>query len=555
MSKMTGKQALAEMLLAEGTKYVFGNPGTTESPLLDVLQDYKQLEYIVALQEGTAVGMADAYARATGKPAFANLHIAGGLANGVSALYNAYQGGAPLVLTAGQSDTRAFITEPFLSGNLVEMVKQFTKWSVEVLHASDLPIAIRRAFKEAKTPPTGPVFISFPWNSMDEVADVDIVPSGPLYPRIRPDSEALAKSAQLLAKAKNPILMMGDRVARAEAIPEAVRLAELVGARVYSVGQSELTFPTGHPQFAGTLNVNSTSIAERLAKADVILAAGSNVFSSFLYLPEPIIGKSTKLIHLDNHSKEIEKIYPTEVGMLADPKAGMEDLIEALESVMSGSAREAAKNRAASMGERRQKVREAFQARVKKSWDNRPISLERMMTELADVMPENGVLADESVTSRPTFLQARDFNEPGGFFRNAGGALGWGVPGALGVQMAMPDRPVLGMLGDGASMYTIQALWTAAKYNIPVKYVICNNGTYKILRLNMELYLREMLGDQERQSEYVGMDFGQRLEIHKIAEGMGVEARRVEEPSDLRPAFEWAFSQDRPTLVDVVIAS
>ena len=186
MPSMTGKEALARMLIAEGLDYVFGNPGTSESPLLDVLQDYPQLKYVQALQEGTAVGMADGYARATGKPSFANIHIAGGLANGISALYNAYRGGTPLVLTAGNSDTRMFMADPSLSGDLVAMTAQYTKWSAEIIHASDVPIAVRRAFKEAKTPPSGPVFLSFPWDSMDDVADVEIAPSSPGYFRTPP---------------------------------------------------------------------------------------------------------------------------------------------------------------------------------------------------------------------------------------------------------------------------------------------------------------------------------------------------------------------------------
>ena len=152
---MTGKEALAQMLAAEGVEYIFGNPGTSETPFLDVLQDYPNLQYIQALQEGTAVGMADGYARATGKPAFANIHIAGGLANGISALYNAYRGGTPLVLTAGNSDTRMLLSDPVLSGDLVEMTQQFTKWSAEIPQAENIPMAVRRAFKEAMTPPVG----------------------------------------------------------------------------------------------------------------------------------------------------------------------------------------------------------------------------------------------------------------------------------------------------------------------------------------------------------------------------------------------------------------
>ena len=198
MPSMSGKQALAQMLVAEGVEYIFGNPGTSETPFLDVLQDYPQLRYIQALQEGTAVGMADGYARATGRPSFANIHIAGGLANGLSALYNAHRGGTPMILTAGNSDTRMHLADPVLSGDLVQMTAQYTKWSTEILHASDVPIAVRRAFKEAKTPPTGPVFLSFPWDTMDDVSDVEIAPSSTGFYRIRPDTDAIASASKLL---------------------------------------------------------------------------------------------------------------------------------------------------------------------------------------------------------------------------------------------------------------------------------------------------------------------------------------------------------------------
>ncbi len=171
--RKTAGHGLLEMLIAHGTEYVFGNPGTTELPIMDGLQDFPQLKYILALQEGSAVAMADGYARATGKPSFVNLHVAGGLANGISMLYNAYRGGTPLILTAGQSDTRMLVEEPLLSADLVGMCSLHTKWSWEVRHAADVPVAIRRAFRIASTPPTGPVFLSLPWNVLDEEADLD----------------------------------------------------------------------------------------------------------------------------------------------------------------------------------------------------------------------------------------------------------------------------------------------------------------------------------------------------------------------------------------------
>ena len=553
MPRMTGKRALAEMLIAEGVEYVFGNPGTSETPFMDALQDYPQLRYMVALQEATAVGMADGYARATGKPAFANLHIAGGLANGISLLYNAYRGGTPLVLTAGNSDTRMLLSDPVLSGDLVEMVRQYTKWSVEVKHASDIPVAVRRAFKEAKTPPTGPVFISFPWDTQDEEADIDIVPSSASYHRIRPDADALTRAAALLAGAENPTIVVGDRVAQSSAAAEAVEVAELLGAKVFAADYTEMNFPTSHPQFMGVLNLNNPATKERLSDADVLLAVGANVFSSFLYVPDPFLSSSTRLIHLDSSTREVEKVYPTEIGMIADPKAGLRDLADALRQEMSGSAQEAARTRSASIGDEKSRARAAYQGRVKERWDREPMSVERMMAELAQAVPANAIIADEAITSRGALQGAMDFDEPGSIYGIRGGALGWGMPGGLGIKLANPDRPVVAVVGDGSSLYSFQALWTASRYNIPITWVICNNRTYRILKVNMEVYLRDMLKDTERKSDYIGMDFSPPLDLAKIAEGFGVHSRRVDKPSELRSALDEALGLGKPALVDVVI--
>ena len=554
MARMLGKHALAEMLVAEGVEYIFGNPGTSETPFLDGLQDYPQLQYVQALQEGTAVGMADGYARATGKPAFANIHIAGGLANGISGLYNAFRGGTPLVLTAGNSDTRMLISEPVLSGDLVEMTEQYTKWSVEVRHASDIPVAIRRAFKEAKTPPTGPVFVSFPWNTMDEEIDFDAVASSEGYFRIRPDVDAVARATELLASAENPVIVVGDRVAQAGAVEQVTRAAELTGARVVATSYSEVNFPTAHPQWGGMLNLNSPATARQFENADVVLAVGTDVFASFLYVDVPFLKPDARLIHLDSNYWEIEKSYPTEVGMLADPRAGMADLAESLDGAMTGSQREAAATRSATLAARRERDHERYQERIKPTWENRPMPVERMMHELAAAVPPDTIIAEEAVTSRPALNRAFDFEKPGDIYGIRGGALGWAMPGALGVKLAHPDRPVLSVVGDGASMYTVQALWTASRYNIPVVYAICNNQAYRILKVNMEVYLRDMLDDRERDSDYVGMDFANRLDLAMMAQAMGVHGERIDDPGDIGPAVQRAFESGRPALLDISIS-
>lgn len=550
---MTGKQALAEMLIAEGVEYVFGNPGTSETPFLDSLQDYPQLKYMQALQEGTAVGMADGYARATGRPAFANIHIAGGLANGISGLYNAYRGGTPLVLTAGNSDTRMLMEEPTLSGDLVQMTSQYTKWSAEIRHAAELPMAIRRAFKEAKTPPTGPVFLSFPWDTMDESADMDIVPSAAGFHRIRPDAAAVERASALLSSAENPVIVLGDRVAQSAASAELVQVAERLGAKVYAVSYSEVNFPTSHPLWGGLLNTSSPATRQAFAGADVVLAVGASIFSSFLYVEDRFLDPATRLVHLDNASWELEKIYPTEVGILADPKAGLAELAQALDQDMPASAKEAAATRTAAFGEQKAKAASDRDQRARAKWDNSPMPVERMMHELAQAVPEGTILADESITSRGAVMGAFDFDDAGSMYSIRGGALGWGMPGALGVQLANPDRPVLAIVGDGASLYTVQALWTASRYNIPVVYAICNNRAYRVLKVNMEIYLRNMVKDSDRQSEYVGMNFDNTLDLAALASAMGVASEKIEDPQAISGAVQRAFASRKPALLDISI--
>ena len=553
MPSLTGKEALVQMLIAEGVEYIFGNPGTSETPMMDALQDYPQIKYIQALQEGTAVGMADGYARATGRPAFANIHIAGGLANGISALYNAFRGGAPVVLTAGNSDTRMLLTEPTLSGDLVQMTSQYTKWSHEIHHPGDVPMAVRRAFKEARTPPTGPTFLSFPWDTMDERTEVGVIGSSPGYYRMRPDTDALAQASRLLSQAENPVIVIGDRIAQSGGMEQMVRVAERLGAKVYASSFSEVNFPTSHPLFGGILNTSSPATRRTLSGVDVVLAVGANIFSSFLYVDVPLLDPTTRLVHLDNSTREVEKVYPTEVGVLADPATGLAELAEALDQDMSASAKEAAITRNTALAEARRRANEESQRRLRENWGQQPMAAARMMHELAAAVPENTIVADESITSRPAMMEAFDFDVPGGLYGIQGGALGWAMPGALGVKLAQPDRPVLAVVGDGASMYTVQALWTAATFNIPVVYAICNNRAYRILKVNMDTYLKRMLGDEDRESEYVGMDFANPLDLAAVAQAMGVASEKVTDPALLGAAVRRAFESGKPALLDVSI--
>ena len=550
MPVMTGKRAMMEMLRAEGVEYIFGNPGTSESPIMDALEDFPDLKYMLTTQEGVAMGMADGYARATGKPSFVNLHIDTGLANGISLLTNAYEGGTPLVLTSGNKDVRKLAEG---RTELVNMVKEFTKWSVEVTHPEQVPSVMRRAFTEAITPPTAPVYVSFSANALDDEAEMEIVPSAPGYFRVGPDGRAIEAASRVLSGATSPVMLVADGVARSQAVAEAVRLAELLGARVYATAFSEVNFPTSHPQFLGQINPAMPESRELLATADAVLAVGTSVFSGFFYFSGSVLGRDTKLIHIDSNAGEIGKSEPTDIGILGDPKVAMAELAEALDADMSGSAKEAAKGRAVSASEAKAAKNAAWQQSVKARWDLSPMSAERMMTEIAGALPSDTIIANDAVTTGASIFGAMEFDEPGSIFGITGGALGWGMGGGMGVKLANPDRPVVAVVGDGSSMMTVQALWTAANANIPVIYVICNNRTYRVLKLNMNVYKRHVLGEKQPRSQYLGADFPIPMNIAGIAEAIGVHGRKIEDPADLAPALRQALDLGRPAVLDVSI--
>lgn len=550
MVRMAGKRAIMEMLIAEEVEYIFGNPGTSESPIMDILEEYPRIKYVLATQEGVAMGMADGYAIATGRPSFVNLHIDTGLANGISLLHHAWEGGTPMVLTSGNKDVRKLAEG---RTELAEMVRLFTKWSVEVTHPEQVPGVMRRAFNEAKTPPTGPVFVGFSANALDDEAEVYIEPSSNGYFRIGADLEAVEKAAQILSAASSPIMVVGDRLGKSGGTAEAVRLAEVVGARVYAASYAEMNFPTGHSQFMGRISPGLPEGRDALSQGDVVLAVGTNVFSGFFYFSGRALGLGTRLIHVDSAHNEVGKSEPTDVGIIADPKVALGQIRDALEDAMTGSAKEAAKERAVSLAAEKAARKARWERDLKERWNTRPMSPARMMTELARALPADTIISDDSITSRDAIHGAMEFNEPGSIYSERGGAIGWGMGSTLGIKLAHPDRPVVGILGDGSAMMTVQGLWTAANYNIAAVYVICNNRSYRILKLNMNRYKTHILGESRPSSKYIGMDFPLPLDMAAMANAMGLHGRTVEDPEELGPALKETLEMGKPALLDVVI--
>ena len=552
MTLMSGARAFLEMLRAEGVEVIFGNPGTSESAIMALLPEYPDIRYMLATQEGVAMGMADGYALAGSRPAVVNLHIETGLANGISLLHHAMDGGVPIILTAGNKDVRK-LTE--YRTDLASMVGQFTKWSVEVTHPDQIPGVMRRAFQEARNSPSGPVFVGFSANALDGMAEIEVVPSGqPIFLPPPPQGE-LQAAAELLANAANPVMVVGDRLAQAEGMAAAVALAEQCGAGVYAASLARNNFPTDHSQFLGRINPTLSAGRRLLADVDVVLAVGANVFSGFFYLPGHSLSPGAKLIHLDSAQREIGKTEPTAVALFGAPRAGLELLADAVCEVMDAKARDRASARRADWGDHTSRARSAWNQRLNERWNDRPMAPDRMMHEIAQALSDNAVVVDDSLSSKDALHAALKFNEPGSLYGERIGAIGWGMGAALGVKLSQPHRPVVAVVGDGSALMTIQALWTAANYDIPVVYLVCNNRSYRILKLNMNIHRQEILRkDVEEGFEgYVGMDFPLPLNIAGIAEAIGVYGRTISEPEEIGSELRKALESGKPAVLDVVI--
>jgi thiamine pyrophosphate-dependent acetolactate synthase large subunit-like protein len=555
VTRLTGKRALLEQIIADGVRHIFGNPGTTEQGFMDVLQDYPQVEFMLALHEGVAMSMADAYARLTGRPAFVEVHIAPGLGNALGMMHNARIGKTPMVIYAGQSPSDILLQEPHLSGPLVDMARPIAKWSAQIEHAHDIPRAVRRAFKIAAEPPQGPVFLALPMDVLDAEADVDIVPTTYTNWRARPDPAGLAAMADMLVTARRPMLMVGDSVAQAEAQAEVVRVAELVGAPIFECYASEYNVPAAHPLNLGSVDfVSPKSIRSTLAECDVLFVVGAPVFQLIFPEPErPVLGPQTKLIQLDNYSHEIGKNVRPDIALLGDPKAGLAELAELIAERQTGSRLEAAIERRTGAEKWVGSVNESYWTAARRNWDNAPITGPRLMHEIKQALPDNGLVFSEGVTNSKHVEMAIAPDKPGRLVKVRGGGIGPGLPGALGAALARPDRKVVGVASDGASMYSITALWTAAHHKIPVTYVMLSNRAYRILKLNM----LEYLGTEAKGREFVAMDLiDPELRFDRMAEAMGVPSKRVERPEELGPVLREAVAHTGgPFLVDVVLES
>jgi benzoylformate decarboxylase len=474
------------------------------------------------------------------------------LGNALGALYNATIGKMPLVVTAGQQDSRLLVREPILSYDLVSMARPLTKWAVQLQHVEDIPIIVRRAFKVAQDAPRGPVFIALPSNIIDQEAALHIPAPNPPYRRTRPDPAGITAAAELLAGAAQPVIICGDGVAAAQAQAELVQVAEALGAPVWSpVLTGALGFPSAHAQFRGELPGEYSAIRRALGAADVVLAVGANLFDEVFYNEGEPLPEGCALIHVDTSAWEIAKNVPTTIGLLADPKLALQELAEELVPRLAGSPQERTRQRRTALAAQKQQEYARQEQRAQERWDSTPIAPPRLMAALRDCLPENVVVYNEAITATVDLMRTLALDRPGSLFGNHGGGIGQGLPGALGVKLANPERPVVALVGDGSSMYTVQSLWTAAHHHIPVLYIILNNQSYRILKFNMNRYRRGVQIPAGRPYPYMDL-VNPPLDFVSIAHGMGVAGRRITYPDEIQSAVTQALGLDQPYVLEVL---
>jgi benzoylformate decarboxylase len=549
MKKTTGRAAFLQLLVDEGVTHLFGNPGTTELAIMEVVPDFAQLEFVLGLQESVVVGMADGFCRGSGRLAAANVHVMPGLGNAMGALYNAKFSGSPVILTAGQQEQGHGLLEPMLYEPLVPVAQPLVKWAVEVTRAADLPRIIHRAAKIALTPPTGPVFLSLPGDVLDETLELEMGKPVRVDAAARPSDDALSRVAKMLLQSKRPAILAGHELATRDAFGEASELAELLGAAVF---QSSIPysaqFPSEHPAFMGALTRLQKQVRSTLEPYDLLLCLGADLLRMSVYSPVEPLPENLRVIHVSERSAELGKNYRTDLAIQADVKETLRVLIQAMRQRWTPKQKGAAQERLAEL-ERSNWTAQRNQARVEamQAAEASPIDPKYLMLRFAEALPKDAVVVDEGLVSSNSLLKVLPLRDRQSYYGLASGGLGFAVPGAVGLSLALPGRPIAVMVGDGSAMYSIQGLWTAAHLKLPITYVIANNRSYRIIK--------ERLVGFRKTDKFTGMDLRDpEIDFVALAQSMGLAARRVSEPNEISSALREALASSTPNLLDIRVA-
>ena len=545
---ITGRDAFLRVLKDEGVTKMFGNPGTTELPIMHALSSAPEMGYVLALQEAVVIAMADGYARASGKLVSCNVHVAPGLGNAIGSIYTSMMSGTPMIVTAGQQEQGHGLTEPLLYAPLVPIAQPVVKWATEVNRIEDLPRILRRAAKVALTAPTGPVFISLPGDILNNEAAIDMGDVTRVDTAVRPSDAALEQLARRLLSAKKPVILAGHEIATADAFVEATELAETLGAPVLQQTVAwGAHFPSEHPAYLGALNRDQKYVRRVLSDYDLMLCVGADVLKMSVWSETEPLPETTKVAMIGLRDWEMGKNFPAEIALRADVKETLKALVPLLKKLGGPKLADQAKASLAEIATRNWSAQRAQKAAKVTTPTAGPLPAEWLMMRLSDKLPTDAIIVEEGLTSTSTLPSYFPFRDRNSFFGNVSGGIGWGIAAAVGVQIAEPKRRVVAVIGDGSAMYSISAIWSAANQKLPVIFLITNNEGYQILKNRLKLF--------HGNDTPIGMDFNDPpMNISKIAEGFGLPAERVDTAEGFDAALDRALARtDGPTLIEAMV--
>jgi benzoylformate decarboxylase len=555
---VTGGDVMAEFLIDWDVPYIFGLAGSEEVGFLDALVDRVQLQYVQGLHESSVMAMADGYARASGRTAFVQVHSDAGTAYALGQIANAFRDRVPVVITAGGQSTAARGQNVFLEApNLAQLPRDYTRWTWDVLNVDTISEVLRRAFLFSRVPPGGPTFVTFSKDLWEQrVKRAEILPRSRSEPdsALHPDPAAVTRAADLLAGAQLPVIVAGRELNPYGGADDLRQIAELLGAPVCSdlfASHSPLTFPTFHPQYAGFFAEDARSPKGY----DVFWSVGGTMFTAAGATAEPIVPRGVTVIHTTVDTAELGRTYPVDVPMMARTDLTTKAVLDQLRRRPLPAAAIFDRRRAVERDARAR--RQALEDEARRVWNNTPISIERLSMELNRLMDPAAIVVTELISEEQVASAYFELNRDARGRRHvttAGGCLGWGVPNAIGAKIALPDRQVVALVGDGSFQFGVQALWTAVRYEVPVAVVIWNNGAYQANRK----FLHQYGGRAAATGRYPGCSIDSpRIDHVSICKGYGVEGEHVEDPAKLAAALERCFkttASGRPYVVDVRIA-
>jgi benzoylformate decarboxylase len=552
-NRITGRSAFIALMKDEGITHLFGNPGTTELPIMHALVDHPDMTFVLALHEALVVSMADGFSRASGRLTACNVHVAPGLGNAMGSLFNAAFTSTPLILTAGQQEQGFGLMEPNLYGPLVQMAEPLVKWAVEVNRLADLPRIIRRAAKIATTPPTGPVFISLPGDILNQEDAIDLGQSARIVTRNVPAAEPIGQLADLILAAERPVLVCGDELVRSDALKEAGLLAETLGAPAYQSSSSYgAHFLSEHPCYIGALPKLQKVTRQILEPHDLMIVLGSDVLRMAVYSPEDPMPAGLKHVQIGLDDREMGKNYAPTLALSADPRETIRALIPVLEAKGGAALKARAKAGTAALATRNwTEKRKALAAKIETAGavaegTADTINPDWLTLKLVDALPRDAMLVFESLTTGRHTTDLFAYRDRFAYHGLASGGIGFSIPSSIGMSLAQPGRRVVTYVGDGSAMYSIQALWTAAHLKLPITFVICSNGGYRIIKQRLLAF--------HGNRNFNGMSFEKpEIDYAAMAASMGVTSERITKAEAFEPAMARALRHDGPVLLDVVV--